>query len=65
MNKFEEFKNMVNNMTLEEFAQYIADNLSCIERCEICSYETCSEYDDCVDGIIKYLKINALINKNC
>lgn len=57
MNKFEEFKNMVNNMTLEEFAKYIDDNLTLDARCERCAYKTCSEYDNCMDGIIEYLKI--------
>lgn len=58
MNKFEEFKNMVNNMTLEEFATYMDDNLTLDCRCDHCDYEVCSENDDCKDGIIKYLKIS-------
>lgn len=58
MNKFEKFKNMVNNMTLEEFATYMDDNLTLDYKCDSCAYEVCDEHDNCKDGIIEYLKIN-------
>lgn len=38
---------------LKTVANYIQDNAK--NRCDFCKYETCSEHDDCSEGIFEKL----------
>lgn len=39
---------------IQHFARYIDDYME--DKCKYCWYITCSEYNDCYDGIFEYLK---------
>lgn len=48
---------------LKRYARYIDENIDPDERCKYCKYDTCSEHDDCFDGIFEMLIDKVFTNK--